>query len=283
MKTEEYGWKTADGVSLSAALWRPDGQPVAAVALVHGMGEHRGRYGHVVKAFTDAGYAIAAFDLRGHGKSGGPRLYAPSYDAIMEDVGVHLEETRKRIPGVPVFLYGHSMGGSIVLYYALKRNPKLAGVIASSPGLGSGTPQPALKILFGRIMNRLMPTLRISTGFPPDGISRDPAVLEATSKDPLFQRGVSVRLAFEILKAGEWIGGQTDFPLPLLIMQGTADKYVDPSLTVRFVEALKGDVTFRLWEGCYHELHNEPVKEEVLAFILEWVDKKRGQIERLPS
>ena len=279
MKTEEYGWKTADGIPLTAALWRPDGQPAAAVALVHGMGEHRGRYGHVIKAFTDAGYAVTAFDLRGHGKSGGPRLYAPSYDAIIGDVDVHIEETRKRVPGVPVFLYGHSMGGSIVLYHALVRKPKLAGVIASSPGLGSGTPQPALKILFGRIMNRVMPTLRIPTGFPPEGISRDPAVLEATSKDPLFQHGVSVRLGFEIIKAGEWIGQQTDFPLPLLIMQGSADKYVDPALTLRFVEGLKGDVTFRLWEGCYHELHNEPVKEEVLAFIMEWIDKKRGRLK----
>ncbi len=276
MKTEEYGWKTADGVPIHAEARMPDGKASAAVAFVHGIQEHIGRYGHVAKAFTDAGFAFNAFDLRGHGRSGGPRLFAPSYEALMGDVDIHLEETRKRFPGVPLFLYGHSMGGSIVLYYCMTRKPALAGVISTSPGLGSGTRQPALKMLFGRIMNLILPTTIIPTGFPPDGMSRDPAVLENVSKDPLFKAGISVRLGLEILRTGEWLGKQTEFPLPLLIMQGSADKYVDPTLTVRFVENLKGDVTFKLWDGCYHELHNELVKDQVLAFILGWVSGKRG-------
>jgi alpha-beta hydrolase superfamily lysophospholipase len=276
MKNEQYGWKTADGVRISAEVRRPDGAPVAAVAFVHGLGEHIGRYLHVAKAFTDAGYVFNAFDHRGHGKSGGPRLFAPSYEALMGDIDIHLERTRKLAPGVPLFIYGHSMGGNVVLYYILTRKPAVAGAVASSPGLGSGTPQPPVKMLFGRIMNRLIPTLRIPTGFPPGGLSRDPAVLGKVNTDKLFQAGVSVRLGLEILRAGAWIRTQTESPCPLLIMQGTADKYVDPSMTAAFAKALRGDITYKEWEGAYHELHNETMKEQVLAYILDWMGKKRG-------
>jgi len=276
MTSGQYGWKTADGVRISAEIWRPDGAPVAAVAFVHGLGEHIGRYPHVAKAFTDAGYAFNAFDHRGHGKSGGSRLFAPSYDAFMGDLDIHLERTRALTPGAPLFIYGHSMGGSIVLYYIMRRRPDVAGAVASSPGLGTATPQPPMKILFGRIMNRLLPTLRVPTGFPPHGLSRDPAVLENASTDALFQNGVSVRLGLEILRAGDWIKAQTESPCPLLIMQGTADTYVDPSMTAVFARALRGDVTYKEWEGAYHELHNETMKEEVLASLLAWMDKKRG-------
>jgi alpha-beta hydrolase superfamily lysophospholipase len=279
MKIEEHGWKTADGVPISAAVWRPDTAPSAAVALVHGMADHQGRFSNVAKAMVDAGFLFSTFDLRGHGKSGGPRIFAPTYEALLGDVDIHLEQTRKRAPDAPLFLYGHSMGGNIVLGYALKRKPKLAGVIATSPGLGSGTPQPPLKILFGKIMNRIIPTLIIQTGFPPDGLSRDPAVIEAARKDTLFQSGTSVRLAFEILAAGEWIGRQTEVSVPLLVMQGSADTYVDPALTAGFLKRLKGDVTFKLWEGAYHELHTDLVKREAIAYILGWIAGKRGKTD----
>jgi alpha-beta hydrolase superfamily lysophospholipase len=272
MKHEEGHRKSFDGLDLFFQSWAPEERPRGAVALVHGIGEHSGRYAHVAEAYVGAGYAFAAIDLRGHGKSSGPRLYAPSYEQIMKDIDGHLAGTRARFPDAPLFLYGHSMGGSLVLRYGLTRgNAGLTGVIASSPGLGSGTPQPLLKVLFGRIMNKLIPTLVISLGFPFEGLSHDPALLERTRADPLFQEGISVRLGFEILRAGEWIKGKTSFPFPLLIMQGTGDRHVDPGMTTDFARNLQSGVTLRIWDGLYHELHNEKEKDRVISFMIDWV------------
>jgi alpha-beta hydrolase superfamily lysophospholipase len=274
MTHEEYGWKTFDGISMFAQAWRPQAAPKAAVALVHGVGEHSGRYAHVAERFTNAGYAFNAFDLRGHGRSGGPRLFAPSYEHVRRDVDSHLQNTRTRFPGVPLILYGHSMGGSLVLSYLFSRNPPLTAVIASSPALGSGTPQPAAKIVFGRIMSRLIPTLVIPTGFPMGGLSHDPEIQEKSKADHYSREGISVRLGLEVLAAGEWIRSHTSSPLPLLIMQGTADRFAEPGMTVSFAKGLSGDVTLRVWEGLYHELHNEIQKDEVIAYMIEWADTR---------
>jgi acylglycerol lipase len=273
MASERYSWKTFDRLDVFAQVWKPAGAPRGAVALVHGLGEHIGRYTHVAERFAGAGYAFNAFDHRGHGRSGGPRLYAPSYEHLMRDIDRHLEETRARFPGIPIILYGHSVGGSLVLYYTLSRKPQLAGVIASSPALGSGTPQPQAKILFGRIMNHLIPTLIVPTGIPLSGMSRDPAVGQGAKDDPLFKEGFSVRLALEILRASEEIRGNASFPLPLLVMQGTADCFADPAMSISFAKGLSGDVTLKTWEGMYHELHNETEKDMVLAFMIDWVEK----------
>jgi alpha-beta hydrolase superfamily lysophospholipase len=272
MKHEEYRWRTFDGINMHAQTWEPETAPRAVVAFVHGLGEHLGRYVHVAEKFTAAGMAFSAFDHRGHGKSGGPWIFTPSYEHFMRDLDRHIEETRVRFPSIPLVLYGHSMGGSITLYYVLRRIPKLSCVIASSPALGSGTPQPAVKMAFGRLMNSLIPTLRIPTGFPADGFSRDPSVNKAVAEDPLFHQGISVRLGLEVLAAGEWIRAQASFPLPLLVMQGTGDTFVDPKMNIDFAARIKGDVTLKTWNGCFHELHNEPEKEQVIAFMIDWVN-----------
>ena len=274
MKHEEYSWTTFDGLSVFAQSWAPDAAPKAAVALVHGFNEHSGRYSHVAARLTAAGYGVNAYDSRGHGKTDGPRVYASSYDVLMDDLERHLLETRSRFPRVPVFLYGHSYGGSQVLYYALRRSPKLAGVIASSPGLGSGTPQPALKMAAARFLSRIAPTLRLGTGFPIDGLSRDKEIIEKAMKDPLCSMGsISVRIAVELLSAGEWICAQRAFPLPLLLMQGTDDRYVDAGKTIALSRGLSGDVTLKEWEGGRHELHNDIEKEKVVDFVIGWIEK----------
>ena len=117
-------------MDLYARGWAPKDKPKAVVALIHGLGEHTGRYAHVGAALTEKGYALLGFDLRGHGKSGGPRGHLPSSEAFMTDIDRFLEETAERYPGLPQFLYGHSLGGLLVLNYALRRKPRLAGVIS---------------------------------------------------------------------------------------------------------------------------------------------------------
>jgi len=275
MKHAEYSWKAADGLEMFAQSWAPEGTPKAVVALVHGLGEHSGRYPLLVERLPAAGYALSAFDLRGHGRTGGPRLYASSFEDLMGDIDRHIEQTRLRFPRIPLFLYGHSLGGEQVLYYVLRRSPPLDGVIATSPLLALGTPMSPLKVVGGKVLSRIAPRTIITTEVPWESLSRDPAVIERTKKDPLFQEGVSVRLGTEFLRAGEWIRGQTAFPRPLLLMQGTDDHHVSPKEAIAFAERLSGDVTLKVWEGGRHELHNDLDKEKVADFVLAWMDKHR--------
>lgn len=272
MKHEEHSWKTFDGITVYAQSWTPDTPPRAAIALVHGLGDHSGRYPYVVEGLVAAGFAVNGFDERGHGRTGGPRVHAPSYAALMKDIDTHIEVTRKRFAGMPLFLYGHSHGGAQVLYYGLDRSPAVAGVVASSPGIRSGVPQSALKIASAKVLSRLVPTLRIPLGSPVGGISSDPAWLEISKNDPLFQEGLTVRLGAHMLEAGTFILAHKSFPVPLLLMQGTEDKHADPATSIAFAKSLPGDVTLKVWEGMRHELHNELRRAEVIAFMRQWLE-----------
>jgi alpha-beta hydrolase superfamily lysophospholipase len=276
MKLEEYSWTPAGGQGLHARAWLPDGSARGAVAFVHGLGEHGGRYAHVAAAAAARGMAFLAFDLPGHGMSGGVRGHAASFDMLTELAFLHVEEARRRFPGVPVFLYGHSLGGAIVLKAALTRAPRAAGIIASSPGLGTPAPVPALKLTLGRLMDRAWPAFTMANGLDLTGLSRDPDVIRAVRADPLYHTKISARLGWGLVSSWDWFRRQEGaFPLPLLVMQGTADRDVSPEATRAFALRMRGDVTLKLWDGFYHELHNEPEKEAVLAFALDWMESRR--------
>ena len=280
MRHEEYSWTSFDGVAMFAQCWQPDDAPRAAISLVHGLGDHSGRYPFLVDAMTAAGYALNAFDLRGHGRSGGPRVYTPSYEALLRDLDVHVENTRRRFPGLPHVLYGHSFGGAQTLCYVMRRRPSLAAVVASSPGLASGIKQPPVKVLAGRILSRVAPMLRLPLGSPTSTLSADSAWVSRSLQDPHFSGTLSARIAIEQLTTNEWILAQTSFPLPLLIQQGTADRYVDPDVNIAFAGRLKGNVTLKVWEGLGHELHNELTREEVLAFVRRWLQENAVALAR---
>jgi acylglycerol lipase len=264
---KEHSWKTFDGLLVFAQAWQPAGAAKAVIALVHGIGDHSGRLPFLVESLTAAGYAVSAY-----GKSEGPRVHTPSYESLLHDLDVHLEKTRELFPGVPLVLYGHSFGGAQALCYVMKRRPTLACVVASSPGLASGVRQPAMKVAAGRLLSRIAPTLHIPLGSPLSSLSHDSEWIAATERDPLFSATLSARVAIEQLDTNQWILAQTSFPLPLLIMQGTADRHVDPQVNIAFARRLTGDVTLKVWEGLGHELHNELAREEVLAYVRAWLD-----------
>ncbi len=273
MKKEEYSLQPPNGPALWAQAWLPDDEPRAAIAFVHGIGEHSGRYGHIGEAAAARGYALLAFDLPGHGKSPGTRGHA-AFDGLAELAALHLEETRRRHAGKPLFLYGASLGGAIVLRMVLTRRPPVSGVVVSAPGLGVPVPVPAMKITLGRIMDRLWPSFTMGNGLDLKGLSRDPAVLEKVQADPMYHTRISARLGWGLIQSWDWFARQKgEFPAPLLIMQGTRDIVVDPAATKAFASRMTGDVTLKLWDGLYHELHNEPEKQTVLAFALDWMDK----------
>jgi len=271
----EWTFKSSDGLDLYARGWAPKGKPKAMVALIHGLGEHVGRYAHVGAALTEKGYALLGFDLRGHGKSGGPRGHLPSFEAFMTDIDRFLEETAERYPGLPQFLYGHSLGGILVLNYALRRKPRLAGVISTAAGLRTALEEQKVKVIMARILGTLMPTMTLASGLDPKTLSRDPAVVQAYISDPLVHDRMTLGFGKIMLTAIPWTFEHAgELQLPLLIMHGTKDMLGYPRGSQEFAGlAPKERVTLKMWDGFYHEIHNEPEKAEVFKVMLDWLDK----------
>lgn len=257
-----------------AQRWEPE-NPKAVVCLVHGLGEHSGRYPHVGKAFADAGFALVAFDLRGHGKSGGQRGHFPSIDAIMDDIHQHIRQGSDKFPGLPVFLYGHSLGGLLVLNYATYHQHSLTGVTATGAGLRSPVLEQKAKVVLSKVLGGLLPTVTIPTGLDVDGISRDPEVVRTYKADPLVHEIATLSTARAGLSAVERAFAHTaEFSTPLLLIHGNADKLTYARGSQEFAALVPGKCTLKLWDGLYHEIHNEPEQNEVLAFIIDWMNSQ---------
>ncbi len=273
MERHEWPFTAGDGIPLWGSDWRP-AEVRAVVSLVHGIGEHSGRYAHVAQALNEAGYALVAFDLRGHGHSGGLRGHAPDYEALMADIDLLLEESRRRFPGLPHFLYGHSLGGNLALNYCLRRQPALEGVVVTSPWLALPTRPRRWKTTLGRLLDRVRPETTLSRGSDLTALSSDPAVAAAYRQDPLVHDRISVRLYALMDAAGaEALAQAARFPLPLLLMHGAADTVTSPFASQAFCNTAPA-CSFRLWPRLRHELHNERGREAVLGAMIAWLDEQ---------
>jgi acylglycerol lipase len=273
MQHFEFEWQTEDGLRLYAQGWQPETEPKGVVCLVHGLGEHSGRYAHLAAFLNQAGYALLTFDLRGHGKSQGQRGHAPSYEALLDDIAHLLEEAAERYPDRPRFLYGHSLGGNLVIEYALRRRPQLAGVIATGPLLRTAFEPPAWKVTLAKIMRSLWPTLSLSNELDRQGLSRDPEVVRAYNEDPLVHDRLSARLGMDMLQSGLWsLEHAAEFPLPLLLMHGGADRLCSVQASREFAAQAGDFCTLKIWDGFYHEIHNEPEQGQVFEYLLEWLN-----------
>jgi alpha-beta hydrolase superfamily lysophospholipase len=278
LKSFEDQWVDREGARFFTQGWEPEtGKPRALVALVHGLGEHTGRYVQVGSALTEAGYALSGFDLRGHGKSNGPRGYAASLDVYMQDLRQFLLLMEERYPDVPLFLYGHSFGGLLVLAYAIQYGAGLAGAVTTGPSLRSSLQEQKAKVAMVRLLGSFLPSLTVQSGLDPATISRDASVVEAYKTDPLVHDRASLGFGKAALSAIDLCFTHAgEFPVPLLIMHGKADRISYTSGSEDFVNLVREagkDVTLKLWDGLYHEVYNEPEKAEVLKYMIAWLDK----------
>ena len=273
MKHLELNRQNKDGLNFYVQGWEPNHKPKAVVALIHGFGEHTGRYAHVGEAFNKAGYALIGYDLRGHGKSGGARGHTPSYDALMDDIADFLTWIETRYPDSPRFLYGHSMGGNLVLNFSLRRKPDVVGVIATDPWLKLAFDPPALQITLGKLMNNIAPGFTQKSTLETAALSHDPKIVDAYNNDPLVHSKISARLFVSIYESGLWaLDHAGEFSLPLLLMHGTNDRIISFAASAKFAKRAGKSVTWKPWDGMYHEIHNEPGKAEVLNYMIQWMD-----------
>jgi len=277
MKTFESKWEGDDGITFFVQGWEPDTHPRALLALVHGLGEHTGRYAHVGRVMTDAGYALVGFDLRGHGKSGGARGHFSSLNTVMQDMKEFLIFLAQRYPDIPHFLYGHSLGGLLVLTFAIKSKAGLKGVIATGSGLRSPIHDQKMKVVMAKLFGSIAPSVQLSSDLEVTALSHDQNVVTAYINDPLVHDRISLGFGKAGLDATDLVFNHAaEFSVPLLIMHSKMDKITYSSGSedfARLVSEAGGDVTLKLWDGMYHELHNEPQKAEVFKFMIEWLDK----------
>jgi len=272
MTANEWKWTSRDGLEMYARGWTPDGQPKAVICLVHGLGEHVNRYNHVGQAFTGAGYVLQGFDLRGHGRSGGLRGHTPSYESLLNDISDFLADAQKRHPGLPVFLYGHSMGGNQVINYALRYPDGLRGVIVTSPWLQLVSKPGVILSFLLKIISAIFPSFSQPNGLTLADISRDPEIVSAYAADPLVHDKISARL-FTVMEANALgaLEHAATLKVPMLLMHGSADHISSADGSKEFAKKAGSIVTLRIWQGLYHETHNEPEKAEVIRAMLDWI------------
>lgn len=267
----------ADGLRLHALAWTAD-QPRAAVFLSHGLGEHAGRYAGLARDFTRRGISLYVLDHRGHGKSGGPRAYVQRFDRLVAD----FEDFRRRVvrdaPGLPLFLYGHSLGGLIALrWLQTHADVKLAGAVLSAPLLQVKVQAPRWKLALAGPLSRLLPALPMKNEIDPAELTHDPAHVRAYREDPLVSNRITPRLFTEMVGAmaqAQAEGGR--ITVPLLFLVPGEDGIVQEEATLRFAADLRGDVTVRRYPGFRHEPHNEIERDKPVGDVLEWMEKRIG-------
>jgi len=265
---------TRDGIRILTRHW-PAVAPRAGVLLVHGLGEHSGRWEEVGEQLAAAGLETFGWDHRGFGASAGERAWIDRWSRFHDDVEDRLAATRAALPGLPVILYGHSMGGLIALGYCVSDRPLPDLLVLSAPGIDDNAPR--WKHALAPLLARVLPRLRIANGIPAEMLSRDPARQEATRADPLnldaSTTGFGVRLFEEQARVR---AAAARLSIPTFVIHGLDDPIVPPRSSEPLA-ALPG-VTRRAYAGIRHELHNEHEGPRILSDVITWINERLATI-----
>jgi alpha-beta hydrolase superfamily lysophospholipase len=256
--------------------WSPGTSPSRArLVVVHGFGEHSELYRHLAEFFVDRSYEVFALDLRGHGRSAGPRGFIRNWDEYREDVDTLMKVAEDSVPSLPAFLVGHSMGGLIVIEYALHHPGRLAGVVAMGPALGDiGVSRFLLRL--SRIMSKVWPGFALDTGLDSANMSRDPKVVERLDADPMTHGRGTARLGTEVVDTIAWVRQRAgEFKVPILLQHGEDDRVALPDGTRWFFDRVRHpDKELKTYPGGYHNLFIDINWREVLQDIDEWISRR---------
>ncbi len=278
-------FSSSDGTRLFArwtgpASASPGQSPRASIVIVHGYGEHSGRYEHVAKRLAAAGFAVLLFDYRGHGHAAGPRGHCDRFEEYFGDLASACDQARARSPEAPLVLVGHSHGGLIVLRALAEPGRRPAGVVAatvSSPFLGLAIKVPALKVAAARLASKIHPKLALPNGIAAADISRDVEVITAYMSDPLNHHVATARWFTEAQAAQAYVAEHADrITIPMLWQIGGADRIADPEAAKRAAARAGGDKQVIVYDGLYHEIFNELAADRarVLDDLVGWLEKR---------
>ncbi|HCC00896.1 MAG TPA: lysophospholipase [Ruminococcaceae bacterium] len=268
---EEKFWIKRKEGKLYFHLWLPEDLPRATICLVHGLGDYSDCFLPLISHFITSGYSIYAVDLYGSGHSDGLRGDVPNYHVFMEEIFALLQLAQNRTRKIPIYLYGHSMGGNLVLNYALRYKPDIAGIIASAAWLKMAD-HPLGRQLRSFLISRVFPTYRYQSKLYPEKLSHDANYRKYYSQDPLIHGYVSARLFEQVSAAGNWVLRHADeTQLPTLLIHGEKDMITSPNASKLYVKNSHGNASYKGFSGDYHTLHQESNRQEVFDFISNWI------------
>ena len=272
MKYQQGNFSGVGEINLYYQSWHPEGHNRAVLVIIHGLGVHSGIFSNLVEFLVARNFSVYGFDLRGHGKSQGQRGYINSWSEFREDLKAFLELVKTKERDRTLFIAGQSLGGTIVLDYALHYPNGLQGLITLSPALGVSISP--IKLTIGRILSRFYPRFTLDTGIDLTTGSRDPQVVAGYAEDALRHTKGSARLATEFLQTVTWIKtNAAKLQLPILVLHGGADQVTLPETSrLLFTQVASADKELREYPESYHELHNDLNYQEVLTDMGNWLE-----------
>lgn len=262
---------TKDNVQLFDKSWLVE-EPIANLVLIHGMGEHIMRYEYWASLWNQAKINVFGVDFRGHGQSHGKRGHINNYDELIGDAAIIFQKAKNYNPDIPIILYGHSMGGNVVLNI-LKHNsfsPDLA--IVTSPWIKLAFQPSKKELLLAKIGNKLLPSFSQSTKVDTNGISQDPEVVALYQQDPLIHDQITARMFHEVYTKGLTLLEGFKAPCPLMLIHGDKDRFTSCDASKEFVKR-DAAINIKIYPSGFHELHQEPFKKDVFIDLFEWVYK----------
>ena len=242
------------------------------IVVTHGMGEHALRYSEMARYFTEVGIAVVAFDIRGHGTSEGKRGHTPSYDLLMDDIDRVYDKVKLDYPDTPIVLFGHSMGGNLILNFLLRRKRKVAGAIVTGPYLKLGFEPPKWKIILAKLSSKIWPSLSQPTELEKPALTRTSEIVREYEEDHLVHDRITSSFFINVHFAGQYaIDHAHEITTPLLIMHGSEDRLTAPEGTLEFIKNAPDHVSSKIWHDLFHELHNEPERKQVFLYEFNWL------------
>lgn len=271
---QEYQLESKDGLPLHSIAWKIP-SPTFNICLVHGLGEHSGRYAHVASFYNNLGANVYALDLRGHGKSGGARGCGPNLDAFFNDIDALLSHMNIDSPNLDWMFHLHSMGANIGLNYVLRKKPTCRAVVATGPWITLESDPSKTLIVVANLINKFGGFTQAS-GIDANLISTDPIEVTKYANDPLNHDKISSKAGMALYYSGQYLytykGG---IQIPTLIMHAEKDKLTLASGSKQFVENNPANVSFKIWKDVYHELHNDVKRDEMFQHIEEWLKNNK--------
>lgn len=288
----EWTFEASDGERLFVRDRRPPGPPIAALLVLHGVGEHGGRYEGLADRLTAAGVAVRLPDLRGHGRSSGPRAHVDRWRRYLDDASGLLADLADELPGVPPLVLGHSMGSLVALELAMGADPggaaatppgRVAGWAVSAAGIRPSGVATPLKVALARVLSRILPRVRLSLGIRGEDLSRDPVVVRAYGDDPLVLRRATVRWGAEALSAIERVvAGAARIRGPLLLLHGGADPLADPAGSRWLAEMVGGPAELHVYPGVRHEPHHDgDERSDPMGDLIGWIGARTARASRV--
>ncbi|MDQ1320993.1 MAG: hypothetical protein QG655_2236 [Actinomycetota bacterium] len=275
-RREERTFSGVGGVEIVYDVWTPDTEPRGVVVLAHGYGEHARRYDHVAQHFGEAGLVTYALDHRGHGRAGGKRVRVRHMAEFVSDYRDLVNVARAEHPGRPLIVLGHSMGGGIVFAYGVQHPGDYDLMVLSGPAIAAHTGVSKVKAIIGKAVGSILPDLPIEA-IDANAVSRDKAVVADYKADPLVYRGkVPAGIGKALLVVGETMPARAPaITAPLLVVHGEDDQLVSAEGSRRLVQCIGStDVELKVYPELYHEVFNEPEREQVLNDVTDWITSR---------